>query len=284
MMAAEGGNIIIRFTYTGEENIPREATHIFVDVAVILANAFDRHPHIVEVKCHDRIENIETRAFSFCPSLRRVVMPGVKEVERYAFNNCPALTDVECGKLEIIKHIAFARCKSLKSINLPSARIIEAYAFSRCEALVEVKFSKKLERIDGGTFYNCKSLERITIPLKDGLFTHDNTFQLCEWLKQVDLIERAELQEFISALQLEEWRNDMYEVIDSINQTLPTTNAGYWMISDNNHEDYGEKAQVIRRWIRSVLGKIIVYQAEHQQILNEAASTIRLVLPGDVLL
>ena len=29
MMAAEGGNIIIRFTYTGENNTPDEATHIF---------------------------------------------------------------------------------------------------------------------------------------------------------------------------------------------------------------------------------------------------------------
>ena len=107
MMASEGGNIIIRFTYTGQENnIPEEATHIFVDVAVILANAFDRHPHIIEVKCHDRVIKIETRAFSFCPSLRRVIMLGVKEVERGAFNNCPVLTDVECGKLEIIKHMA----------------------------------------------------------------------------------------------------------------------------------------------------------------------------------
>eukprot|EP00986_Skeletonema_menzelii_P000708 scaffold204_cov135-Skeletonema_menzelii.AAC.3 len=31
-MAAEGG-IIVRFTYTGQEVIPREATHVFVDVS-----------------------------------------------------------------------------------------------------------------------------------------------------------------------------------------------------------------------------------------------------------
>ena len=41
-------------------------------------------------------------------------------------------------------------------------------------------------------------------------------------LKHVDLVE-GEIHETIAALQLKEWRNDMSEVIDSINQILPTT-------------------------------------------------------------
>ena len=81
-------------------------------------------------------------------------------------------------------------------------------------------------------------------------------FQLCESLKRVDLIERAELQETIAALQMEEWKNDMNKVIDSINQSLPTTYAGSRMISDNNHEDYGEKAQVILGGFDPFLAKL----------------------------
>ena len=41
-------------------------------------------------------------------------------------------------------------------------------------------------------------------------------------MKHVDLVE-GEVHETIAALQLKEYRNDMSEVIDSINQILPTT-------------------------------------------------------------
>ena len=42
----------------------------------------------------------------------------------------------------------------------------------------------------------------------------------------------------------------------------------------------GEKAQTIRRWIRSVLDKIIQYKDEHQRLLNEAAITLQLASPN----
>eukprot|EP00573_Skeletonema_grethae_P001940 CAMPEP_0201689684 /NCGR_PEP_ID=MMETSP0578-20130828/3240_1 /ASSEMBLY_ACC=CAM_ASM_000663 /TAXON_ID=267565 /ORGANISM="Skeletonema grethea, Strain CCMP 1804" /LENGTH=78 /DNA_ID=CAMNT_0048174405 /DNA_START=42 /DNA_END=274 /DNA_ORIENTATION=- len=78
-MAAEGGNIV-RFTYTGEEVIPDDVTHVFVDVKTIRGRAFQWHQNIVEVICHDKVEKIEEEAFSGCPSLRRVIMRGVKIV------------------------------------------------------------------------------------------------------------------------------------------------------------------------------------------------------------
>jgi hypothetical protein len=279
MMAAEGGNIV-RFIYTGEENIPDGSTHIFVDVAVITAEAFANHPRIVEVICHDRVEKIEEWAFWRCPKLRRIIMPGVIEVGAQAFSTCPVLTDVECGKLEIIKNNAFGGC-GLSSISLPSARIVGRWAFNHCIDLTDVKFGSKLGRIEEGVFYQCAYLERITIPLKDGLIAEDSIFQVCHNLKHVDLID-GELNETIVALQFKQWGNYVRREIDSINQILPTTYAGYFI--DDEHEGYGEKARVIRKWIRSVLGQIIFYQARHQQILNDAASTIRLVLPGDVVM
>ena len=70
-MAAEGdnnNNNIVRFTYTGRGEIPDEATHIFVDATVIDYAAFEDHPNIIEVICHERVEKIEGRAFWECPS------------------------------------------------------------------------------------------------------------------------------------------------------------------------------------------------------------------------
>ncbi len=305
-MSAEGDNNFIRYLYRGEEGevIPREATHIIVheDCAVILERTFDHRCKIVEVICHDKVIKIEEGAFRKCPSLRRVIMPGVKIIEQYAFMDCEALTDVECGKLEIIEKWAFERCKSLRNINLPFARIIERSAFERCKslrtidlpsarivqggvfyechALMDVKFGSKLERIERGAFMNCESLERITIPLKDDLITHDNIFVGCRNLKQVDLLG-GEVHSTIASFQLEDWRNDMNREIDSINQILPTADAGeYW--DEWEHYNDGEKARSIRRWIRSVIRNINHYIAKHQRVLEEAATTLHFALPQDL--
>ena len=132
-------------------------------------------------------------------------MPGVKIVEEEAFHCCEALTDVECERLEIIEEGAFCNCISLRSINLKSARIIEEVAFVRCEALTDLEFGNELERIDEGAFGRCISLKRITIPLKDGMFTDDDIFSGCAALTEVDLVEGA-LHETIAALHLEDWR------------------------------------------------------------------------------
>ena len=289
MAAAGGDDIIIRYTFRGEDGeiIPDEATHITVggDVTLVRARAFRGHRKIVEIICHDRVERVEAEAFQNCHNLRRVIMPGVKEVEAEAFFECIALTDVECGKLEIIKQWAFCVCKSLKSINLPSVRIVDMCALAGCKALVDVKFGCNLERFHSCAFNDCTSLERITIPLKDGLMTEDNIFEECDNLKQVDLVEGVELHEIISALQLEEWRNDMKREITSINQILSTADPGG--VVGNNEGNYdrsaGEKALAIRRWIRSVLRKITHYQAVHQRILDEAENALHRDLPRDIL-
>ena len=107
-----------RKIYRGEEGevIPRETTHVIVEnesIRVILERAFDQHPNIVEVICHDKVEKVERLAFALCPSLRRVIMRGVKIAEDGAFDWCKALTDVECGKLEILKERAFSKCWGL---------------------------------------------------------------------------------------------------------------------------------------------------------------------------
>ena len=277
-MAAAGNNIV-RFTYTGAdgEYIPDGVTHITIDKSCtfVRANSFRGHRNIVELVCHVYVEKIERHAFNNCPSLRRVIMPGVKIVEPGAFNRCTALTDVQCGMLKIVAYEAFRHCESLGSINLPSATNVEQEAFDGCRALTDAKFGRCLERIESGSFNNCQSLERITIPLKDDIITNDPDdylFQGCEQLKHVDLVERAELLETIACL----WRNDMNEKIDSINQILPNTPSGEW---DEEEEVWsgGRKARVIRGWIRSVLSEISHYKAS-----KEVVTALQPLLPPDI--
>eukprot|EP00985_Skeletonema_marinoi_P021705 scaffold13460_cov226-Skeletonema_marinoi.AAC.1 len=67
--------------------------------------------------------------------------------------------------------------------------------------------------------------------------------------------------------------------IEAINQSLSTTFAG-----DEFYDDEGEKAEAVRRWIRSVLHKIVHYKAQHHSYLNEAATTLQLALPQDIVI
>ena len=274
MMAADGWYI-----YTGRDGgvIPPGVTRVRIDesISVIPALAFNGNRNIVELICHVDVKTVGEYAFDGCRSLRIVRMPGVEAVERGAFAECYALTTVECGKLERIGCCAFLGCKSLTCINLSSAKIVERSAFWNCAALTNIKFSDKLERIEKWAFRNCTCLEGITIPLREGIITDDNIFQMCENLKQVDLVEGA-LHDTIAALLLEEWKIDMKDKIDSINQILPTTPAG------DDFGGVGEKAEAVQSWISSVLRNIIGYKAQHRSYLNEAATTLQLDLPNDI--
>ena len=276
-MAAESDNITpIWFTYTGEEVIPEDATHIVVQgMAVIPERTFEDHPNIVEVICHEDVTKIEECAFSCCYSLRRVIMPGVKEVRYAAFECCYVLSDVECGELEIVGDEAFSDCKSLRRINLPSTRIVQRCSFYRCSNLTHVKFSSKLERIEEYAFGYCGPMERIAIPLKNGLITRDNVFKGCTKLKHVELVKGA-VHETIATLYFKKWRNDVYGEIDSINRILPTYFSSRLRCS--------RKARAIRTWVRSVLKKVMHYQKEHQLIVGEAGLTLKSALPQEIVM
>ncbi len=84
----------------------------------------------------------------------------------------------------------------------------------------------------------------------------------------------------------------MNEVINSINQVLPNSPAGEWEWERDGRPPMsgdptgawvsGEKARVLRMWIRSVLYMINRYEAEHQRLLDDAATTLQLALPQDI--
>ena len=266
------------FTGRAGERIPRHITHVLIALALnfVPAWAFYQHPNIQEVVCHDGVEKIEEGAFYHCHRLRRIIMPGVKEVGKGAFKGCGALTYIEWNKLEIVGTSAFSWCVSLSSVVLPSIKIVEINAFTHCRNLINARFGKDLESIRGA-FKFCRSLERIALPLKDGLVIDDNTFQLCVKLNHVDLVDSAVLDDIIATLLWEEWKDDMNEEIHSISRILPNTHSG-----SNSYSDVGGKAHAIRTWIRSLLRKIIQYKAEHRRYLNVAAATLQQALPNDI--
>ena len=269
------------YVYTGRagEVVPRHVTHVLIAKALnfVRGRAFQEHPNVQEVICHDGVEKIEQLVFHRCHSLRRVIMPGVKEIERWAFGSCSALTYIECGKLERIGIWGFHECESLSSIDLPSIKIVEGSAFASCTNLINAKFGKDLESIRGGIFSYCRSLERFALPLKDDLIYFVNTFVGCVNLTHIDLVEAEVLNETIASLHMDGWKNDMNGEIESIHRILSNIPAGHVNGAAN-----GEKAQVIRAWIRSVLRKIIHYKAEHRSYLNVAAATLLFSLPNDL--
>lgn len=73
-------------------------------------------------------------------------------------------------------------------------------------------------------------------------------------------------------------------MISAIHKILLDTHGGGYNV--NTHQfDTEVKANVIRALIRSVLDKkMIHYKAEHQRVLDEAASTLELALPRDILM
>ena len=259
----------IIFVYTGgEQEVPRDVKRAKIDESIdtIPEGAFSHCEQLIEVEGHNKLKKIEEGAFLRCRRLRRLSkMKGVIEIEGLAFSGCNDLSDLEFDKLEIIGDYAFASCKSLRSINLSSVRRIGVCEFYRCESLTEAVFGKDLERIERSAFLSCTALRRIAIPLKDGLIVEGNNdvFYLCENLSRVDVIGR--IQETISSLHLESWRNEMNDEINRISQTLPHTLSS-------------EKGVTIQQWIRSVLRRMENYKAEHRELLKEAMTLLELAL------
>ena len=195
-------------------------------ITTIPTDLFSEHAHIIELLCHLGVKKFEVAAFAES-SVKRVIMPGVEEVMDDSFYGCEEVELVECGKLENVGRIAFSHCRSLGYIDLPSARIVKESAFEYCFNLTDVKFGKYLESI-GEKAFSDTALRRITIPLKNGLFPHDDVFMGCERSNEVCLIEDEEdaLRETVEGFIFDEWKNDMSKEIDSINQKLPNATAG----------------------------------------------------------
>jgi hypothetical protein len=263
-----GGDDNIIFVYTGgEQEVPQDVKRLRIaeNVDTIPAMIFSFCRQLIEVEGHDKLKKVDRWAFNNCTSLRSVTkMQGVVEIEDRAFCGCSALIELKFDKLEIIGNSAFHCCRSLRSINMPSIRRIEGGAFSRCYALTDVVFGVKLERIEDSAFV-CTALRHIVIPLKDNLIIANSSFNNCKDFSRVDILDEG-IHKTISSLHMEQWRNEMEEEIDRINQTLPNAPAAV------------EKAGMIQQWITRVHSRKEHYKSEHNMLVKEAVVSLELAL------
>lgn len=182
---------------------------------------------VSDVVVPDGFSIVNERAFEGCHSLRSVEIAGsVKTIGQSAFSNCTRLSSVKISDgVEVIWEGAFSFCLFLKSVALPkSVKEIYPGAFNstalleRIDVDVENENYKSLdgnlyskdgkvlvlspegreetefnvpngvERIEDLAFYNCKVLEKITLP--DSVKTLGyKSFAYCIALAYVDLGE-----------------------------------------------------------------------------------------------
>ena len=254
------------FVYMGGNQVVPERVRrarIYEGVKIIRARAFYNRQQLISVEFHDEIEIIEEHAFSGCVRLRgSIKLLGVKIIKVKAFQNCNRLTDVEFGdKLETIERIAFYSCYSLRNITMPSVRNIEMWAFTNCGQLTDLELPEGLETVEDGAFENCQRLRRITMPLKENMVGY--AFSHCRNLTSVDLV--GGIHKTVASLHMESWRNELKGEINRINRVLPNTHA---LSMDAE----------IQQWLRSVIGQLNHYKAEHQKILKEATTLLELAL------
>ncbi|MCH5324196.1 MAG: leucine-rich repeat domain-containing protein [Eubacterium sp.] len=153
-----------------------------------------------EVSLSDNLVTIESSAFEDCASLTKIVIPdSVTEIGSVAFRNCSSLEDVKLPKnLTFIDYGAFMNCEKLKKIIIPKALERASYndnvwgdrfdGVFENSGLKNVEFETGMTRVPAWLFFNCSSLESITIP--ETVVTIDTgAFYNCTGLKNVSISE-----------------------------------------------------------------------------------------------
>ncbi len=267
----DGGNDI--FVYTGgrvPQHMKNIITHARIDESIteIDDGAFRNCPNLQSIDCHAGVERIGKATFKNCPSMKRIKLPGVKTIDTEAFQHCTGLKSVKFGnKLETIGKCSFAHCTSLRRLKIHTVSSIELCAFWDCIVMTHVELPSEegaLYTIKGRAFAECRSLRRISLPLKEDLLTANTVFDDCDELQRVDLVEG--IHETVSSLHLNSWRDEMTSEINRINRSLP-------FLSEE-----GIQTEGIQQWMQSVLRRITHYKADHRNLLKEAMALLELAL------
>lgn len=246
-------------------------------VKFIDEEAFGRCTSLLYVELGDELDVIGRAAFMGCRALKRVRIPSsVLTISASAFSLCTGLMDVDfpdCNNvggggdlgLEIIESSLFSSCTSLRRIVLTSSSLlhIRDYAFCNCIGITELLLPDGLESIGVRSFFRCRSVRRIAMPLIDNI--PFNAFDSCDSLTRIDLT--GMIHTTVSRLHLQSWRDQMHSDIISINDILPTTPVA-------------EKTDQIRQWMQSVISALEDYKAKHQQVLMEVTTHLELFLWG----
>lgn len=159
---------------------------------VRFSHEWDEYRDKIHTVClSDGVTNIDGNAFSNCPALTSVVIPGsVENIDACAFSLCTALKSVSLGKgVKSIGGFAFYECGALSSLTLPdSVTDIDEYAFYNCAALKSVEFPNSVTSIGQGAFSNCTALERVELSVGVSSIGK-NAFSGCPVLSEIHVAE-----------------------------------------------------------------------------------------------
>ena len=141
-------------------------------VTLIGNNAFNGCAGAKSITIPDFVTEIGTNAFQNCSNATDVhISTSVKKIGNGSFQNCTSLTNIDIkSDGTTIGDDTFRGCTALVNLNVPEGVTSVGHrAFRECTALKEVYLPTTLTYIshwtDGdATFYNCKSIEKVTVP------------------------------------------------------------------------------------------------------------------------
>ncbi len=174
-------NFCGKITYLGNYALARfngltsiDTTNVKMPSTITLIgdNAFNGCKGAVSITVPNFVTEIGTNTFQNCSNVTEVHIPtSVKKIGNGSFQNCTSLTNIDIkADGTTIGDDTFRGCTALVNLNVPEGvTSIGHRAFRECTALKEVYLPTTLTYIshwtDGdATFYNCKSIEKVTVP------------------------------------------------------------------------------------------------------------------------
>ena len=121
------------------------------------------------------MKKIGNYAFCGCSALKDIsITKNIETIGASAFSGCSSITAVDISSLTEIASCTFYGCSSLTSVVIPdTVKKIGDYAFVDCSGLTEVTLPISAEyniggASNGGSFYTCKNVQKITYTVGDG--------------------------------------------------------------------------------------------------------------------
>lgn len=138
------------------------------------------------------VTKIADNAFENCTALERVIFTDLQgnslffddflEIGSYAFSGCTALLEIDIpDHASLVERGAFYGCEALERVSFSSRTYFSPYAFAKC---ISLKSVSPLKSISEGMFYQCKSLDKITL-LSGCEEIDEDAFEHCEALSEV---------------------------------------------------------------------------------------------------
>lgn len=128
--------------------------------------AFYRYDNLKIVNLANSVKSIGRLAFSTCPLLEQVSMPGVESLEMGCFYNCSSIVNITLpASLRSIGDKVFYRCTSLTAITIPkNVNELGDSIFCYCHNLVYVNILAPIDTIPYWCFYGCTMLDQVYLP------------------------------------------------------------------------------------------------------------------------